>query len=130
MDVNWHRITERALRKPQRGPGGENMPRPVMYDEFAVYVGCHFDNSTNALQGPRWHVSLNMHSNRRYLYRDWAATHGSAALAIVDQIFEHVGDGALFLLASERLVMNCARAMKPLEIAVAAEFLPGPKLYA
>ncbi len=129
MDVNWHEITERSLKKPQLGPGGENMPRPVMCDEFAVYVGCHFGNSENVLkeQGPVWHVSLNMHSNRRYLYREWAATHGAAATAIVEQVFEHVGEGPLMLLASNRLVMNCARAMKPLEIARAQQFLPKPK---
>ncbi len=129
MDVNWHQITERALRKPQRGPGGENMPRPVMYDEFAVYVGCHFGNADNVLKdrGPVWHVSLNMHSNRRYLYQEWAATHGTAAQAIVEDVFSHVGEGLIMLLVSKGLVMNCARAMKPFEIAVAEAFLPERK---
>lgn len=126
MTTNWHQITERALRTPQVGKGGENMPRPVMHREFAVYVGCHFRNrgEKNPDGRPMWHVSMNMHSNSQYPFPEWAQSYVNEAYGIAEDIFALVGEGPFFLLKSAMLVMNCARAMKPLEIAVAEHFLP------
>lgn len=126
MRVDWDPIVERALAKPQRGPG-RNLPRPIMLKDFAVYVGCHFDNPSpmNPAGAPLWHVSMNMHSNARYKVKDWAPSWIKAAERICADIFARpTGDGPFLVLPSNGIVLNCGRAMTGVEIMVAEVNLP------
>ncbi len=124
--VDWNYVVNRALSNPQRGPG-RNLPRPIMLKDFAVYVGCHFDNFSpmNPSGHPLWHVSMNMHSNARYRVQEWAAGWIAASERIAEEIFERpTGRDAYLVLPSKGIVLNLGRRMTDLEIENARPYLP------
>ena len=126
MRIDWTAAIENALAKAQRG-AGSNVPRPIMLNDFAVYLGCHFDNPSpmNPNGIPLWHLSMNMHSNSRYKVKKWARSWIKAAEKITDSVFEiPTGEGKYLVLPSPGIVLHCGRAMTGVEIMVAEPNLP------
>lgn len=98
-----------------------------MLREFAVYVGCHFDNPSpmNPAGAPLWHVSLNMHSNSGYAVREWAPSWIMEAEKIAAEIYTlPTGEGPYLVLPSPNIVLHTGRAMTGQEISVAEPQLP------
>lgn len=127
--MNWTEQVEKAIQRPQLRTG-DAMPKPIMVEDFGVYLGAHFDpaSRSNMNGHPMWHVSISMHSNPGYRVGEWAEPYRFSACQLAEKILRYCGEGEVWQVPPGAGVsLNFRRAMSGREIDAARANLPERK---
>ena len=125
IEIDWPAIQQAALRKPHRKEG-DTMPRPIMVDQFGLYLGCHFSrrSADDTRWEPVWHCSISIHGTRG-LARviEWGPEILQLATRLAEKALSGIGDGSVRPHAGTGISLHVVKPMSGREIEAAKKHL-------